>query len=102
MLFDFSIIPVGTSEHVSPEIAEALKIIQSSGLPYILTPSSTCIEGEWDEVINLIQKCHRQVRKYTPHVVTMVKIEDDAGDHEKLRHNIESVEEKVGHELRTH
>ncbi|MGH7321421.1 MAG: MTH1187 family thiamine-binding protein [Candidatus Rokuibacteriota bacterium] len=101
MLFELTIIPVGDDTHMSDELAQALKLIEASGLPYQLTPTATCIEGEWDEVMAVIRRCHDRVRGMTPHVVTTIQIEDDAGARDKLTQNIASVEEKVGRPLRT-
>jgi uncharacterized protein (TIGR00106 family) len=100
MLFQLSIIPVGGDAHLSNEIAKALDLIDASGLPYQLTAAATLIEGEWDEVMPLIKQCHAAVRKLSPHVITLVKIEDDAGERNKLSRNVTSVEEKVGRDLR--
>jgi uncharacterized protein (TIGR00106 family) len=99
MLVELSIIPIGGGEHLSSEIAEALKIIDASGLRYQLTPAGTCIEGEWDEVMPLVRQCHDRVRETSPHLVTTIRIEDDRGERDKLTRNIASVEEKVGHAL---
>jgi uncharacterized protein (TIGR00106 family) len=96
MLVELSIIPLGGDTHLSPEIAEALKIIEASGLTYILTPSGTCIEGEWDEVMPLVRQCHSRVREMSRHVITLIKIDDEAGASDKLTRNVISVEEKVG------
>jgi len=38
----------------SKEIAEVLRIVDDSGLPYQLTPAGTCIEGDWDGEIHLL------------------------------------------------
>jgi uncharacterized protein (TIGR00106 family) len=100
MLVELSIIPVGTSEHTSNELGEALKLIDESGLRYELTPSATCIEGEWEEVMAVVRLCHERVRAHCPHVVTTIKIEDEAGATNKLTDNIASVEEKAGRSLR--
>jgi uncharacterized protein (TIGR00106 family) len=99
MLVELSIIPVGINPHMSAELAKALQLVDASGLPYQLTPSGTCIEGEWDEIMPLIRQCHERVRKGAPHVITMLKIEDDEGERHKLTRNVASVEEKVGHPL---
>jgi uncharacterized protein (TIGR00106 family) len=99
MLVELSIIPVGSSAHVSSELAKVLRLIDTSGLAYQLTPSGTCIEGEWEEVMPLIHQCHTRARKASPHVVTLIKIEDDEGERHKLTRNVTSVEEKVGHPL---
>ena len=99
MLAESSITPVGGDSHLSSRIAEALKIIDASGLRYQLTPMGTCVEGEWDEVINVIKLCHDRIRGLSPHVFTTVRIEDEEGEREKLTRNVSSVEEKAGRAL---
>jgi uncharacterized protein YqgV (UPF0045/DUF77 family) len=77
-----------------------MKIIDDSGLRYALTPSGTCIEGDWDEVMALVKHCHQQARKSSAHVLTTVRIEDEEGASDKLTENIASVERAAGRELR--
>jgi uncharacterized protein (TIGR00106 family) len=100
MIAEFSIIPLGGDTHISTEIAEALKIVDASGLPYQLTPLGTCIEGNWEEVMATIRSCHERVRQLSAHVITSIKIEDEKDARDKLTRNVASVEEKVGHALR--
>jgi uncharacterized protein (TIGR00106 family) len=97
MLVELSITPIGNGTHTSDEIAGALEIIEASGLPFELTPSATCIEGEWSEVMPVIERCHEHVKARCPHLITTIKIEDDAGAKNKLRGNVASVEDKLGH-----
>ncbi|HYL97544.1 MAG TPA: MTH1187 family thiamine-binding protein [Blastocatellia bacterium] len=92
MLAELSINPLGRGTHLSHDIAEILKVIDDSGLPYRLTPSGTCIEGEWDEVVQLVRKCHDTARSMSSHVMTTVRIEDEEGEKNKLTENIASVE----------
>ena len=99
MLVEFSIIPVSGDGSMSDEIAEALRIVDRSGLPYQLTPSGTCVEGGWEEVMGLIQQCHEQARRTCRHVITTIKIEDEEGEGNKLRDNVVSIEQKVGRRL---
>lgn len=99
MLIELSVLPLGRGTHLSDEIAEALKIVDDSGLPYQLTPSGTCIEGDWDEVMAVVRRCHERVRRGSTHVVTTVRIEDDEGATDKLRTNVGSVEQKAGRRL---
>jgi uncharacterized protein (TIGR00106 family) len=101
MLVELSIMPLGGGPHVSGEIARALELIDSSGLPYQLTASATLIEGEWDEVMPLIRRCHERIRSFSPHVITHIKIEDDDGERNKLTRNVSSVEEKLGRPLKS-
>jgi uncharacterized protein (TIGR00106 family) len=99
MLFELSVIPLGGDIHLSDELADVLAVVDASGLPYKLGPTSTCIEGEWEEVLATVQACHRTARRHSRHVITLLKIEDDAGEHEKMRTNVDSVEEKAGRAL---
>jgi uncharacterized protein (TIGR00106 family) len=100
MLIELSIIPIGNDSHTSDEIAGALRMIEESGLPFELTPSATCVEGTWWEVMPVIQRCHEHVRARCSHVVTTIKLEDQAGATNQLKANVASVEEKVGRPLR--
>jgi uncharacterized protein (TIGR00106 family) len=101
MLAELSIVPVGGNTHSSAELAKILKLVDESGLPYQLTPSSTCIEGDWDEIMPLIHRCHDRARKGSSHVVTFIKLEEDEGERNKLTGNVSSVEQKRGHALNT-
>lgn len=100
MLIELSVVPLQGGTSASDEIADVLRIVDESGLPYLLTPSGTCIEGTWDEVMPLVRRCHERVRERSPHVVTMLKIEDEEGARNKLRDNVASVEAKLGKTLR--
>ena len=99
MLVEFSILPLGVGEHLSRPIAEVLKIIDCSGLPYKLTPTSTCIEGDWVNVMEVIRQCRVRMLEESKHVVTFLKIEDEEGATNKLTDNIASVEEKAGRDF---
>lgn len=99
MLVQISVTPLGTGTSLSDEIAEVLRLVDESGLPYLLTPSGTCVEGEWDEVMPLVRRCHERVRELSPHVVTTLRIEDQEGKRNQITENVRSVEERVGRRL---
>jgi uncharacterized protein (TIGR00106 family) len=99
MLVELSILPLVGDGHLSDELAEVLKLIDSAGLPYQLTPTATCIEGDWNEVMELVRQCHNCVRSKASHVATLIKIEDEDGVTDKLIRNISSVEQKAGRQL---
>ena len=101
MLFEISLIPLGGDIHMSDELGDVLEVVDRSGLRYQLGPSSTCIEAEWDEAMPVIRDCHAAARRHSKHVITLIKVEDDEGQHDKLRTNVRSVEEKAGRPLDT-
>lgn len=96
MMVELSIIPLGPDVTWSDQLAEVIKLVDASGLAYQLQPSGTCIEGEWDAVMKLVRRCHDRVRSSSPHVITILKIEDEEGVNDQLTRNVIAVEEKVG------
>lgn len=99
MLVELSINPLGRGTHLSHDLGEVLKVIDDAGVPYLLTPLGTCIEGEWDQVMPLIKRCHEMARSMSPHVFTTLRIEDEEGATNKIRENGASVERAASRSL---
>lgn len=100
MLLELSVNPLGRGTHLSQDLAPILKVIDDSQLHYCLTPLGTCIEGNWDELMALVKKCHDQAKTVSSHVMTTVRIEDEEGATDKLNENIASVERAAGRRLK--
>lgn len=94
-LAEFSVVPVGVEESISRYVAECVKIVESSGLDYQLTPMGTLIEGEVDEIMQIILQCHRRVMEMSNRVVTSIKIDDRKGRRGALEAKVRSVREKL-------
>ena len=56
MIAAFSITPVGTGDSVSGAVAEAVALVRASGLPNETNAMFTNVEGDWDEVMQLIKQ----------------------------------------------
>lgn len=100
MLVELNINLLGRGTHLSHDLAEILKTIDESGLPYLLTPLGTCIEGEWDDLMTLLKKCHYQARTLSSHVMTTLRIEDEEGATDKITENVAAVERAAGRSLK--
>jgi uncharacterized protein (TIGR00106 family) len=101
MLVELTINPLGKGAHLSRDLAEIIKIVDESGIRYKLTPSGTCLEGNWDEVMPLVRRCHEKARSLSTHVVTNITIEDEEGEANKLEENIRSTERAAGRKFKT-
>lgn len=99
ILVEFSVIPIGTGPSISPLIAKALKIVAESGVPYRANPMGTVIEGEWDQVMGIVRRCHEEVMKGSGRVLTTITIDDRPDRTDRLVKKIESVEQKIGIKL---
>jgi len=100
MLAEFSVVPIGKGESVSQYVAECLKIVEASGIDYRMNPMGTVLEGDYDEVMAVVRKCHMRVLELSSRVITTVKIDDREKAKGMLESKIRSVEEKLGKELR--
>ena len=50
-----AIAPFGVGDELAPYVAEAIRVIRDSGLPYRTTSMFTEIEGDWDEVMQVVR-----------------------------------------------
>jgi len=100
MLAEFSVVPLGKGESVSQYVAECLKLVEAAGLDYRINPMGTVLEGDYDEVMSVIRKCHMKVVELCPRVITSIKIDDRKDKKNMLDSKIESVERKLDRKLR--
>lgn len=96
MIAEFSIVPIGKGESLSEFVAECIKIVKESGVNYQLTPMCTILEGEYDEVMGVIKKCHMKVMSMCSRALTSIKIDDRKGRKDAMTAKVKSVEEKIG------
>jgi uncharacterized protein (TIGR00106 family) len=100
MLVEFSVIPIGSGSSIGDQIAEVLKIVDASGLPYKINPMGTVVEGEWDEIVKLIKKCHKKVLTSEDRVVTTISIDDRKGKPNRIDEKVKSIERRIGKSLK--
>ncbi len=99
MLASFSIVPIGVGEELAEHVAKVLDVIDKSGLPYKLGAMETTVEGEPDEVMALIMRCHSLMLEGAPRVLTHIAIDDRKGATGRLEGKVRDVESVLGREL---
>ena len=100
MLVELSIIPIGIGSSIGDQLAEVLKIIDVSGLPYKVNPMGTVIEGEWDDIMKLIKKCHSAVMKTGERALTTIIIDDRKAKPNRIEEKVRSIERRIGKSLK--
>jgi uncharacterized protein (TIGR00106 family) len=88
-------------ESVGAYVARALDIVDRSGLPYKLGPLGTCIEGEWPEVMAVVQRCFEALAADSNRIACTVKMDWRRGQAGRLESKVASVEKAVGRPLKT-
>lgn len=95
MIVEFDTYPMGKETGLGEDIAEVKKIIESSGLEHQLTAMGTIIEGDWDEVMTVIKKCHKRLREDYDRVETHIKVDDHAEKSGRIKGKVEDVERNL-------
>lgn len=101
MLASFSVVPMGVTGGVKALVAEALKIVDESGLPYELGAMQTTLEGDEQRVMEVILRCHRRMLELAPRVLTHITLDDRRGATGRIEGKVRDVEEILGKPLRS-
>jgi uncharacterized protein (TIGR00106 family) len=95
MIVDFSIAPIGGGESLSHYVAEAYRIIEASGLPYEHHAMGTNVEGEWEEVMPVIDACRKRLLEMSRRLSITIRIDDRPGISNRLFSKVASAREKM-------
>lgn len=93
----FNVVPIGTGKtSLSQYVAHIEKLIRGSGIKSQLTPMATVLEGELNQIIELILKMHNEVFKLGAlRVVTRIDIDDRRDKDLTMDGKVRSVEDKL-------
>ncbi|HET8604602.1 MAG TPA: thiamine-binding protein [Marmoricola sp.] len=98
MIVAISISPSGADETggVSESVAEAVRVIRESGLPCETNAMFTNIEGDWDEVMDVVKRAVFKVAETSPRVGLVLKADLRHGyDEGQLAGKVERVEARL-------
>ena len=98
MLVAFSVAPTGAGDDdsVSEAVAAAVRVVRESGLPHETTSMFTTVEGEWDEVMDVVKRATEAVSSRTPRTSLVVKADIRPGHTGQLQQKVRRVEEHLG------
>ncbi|MGQ0775108.1 MAG: MTH1187 family thiamine-binding protein [Pseudonocardiales bacterium] len=95
MLVAFTVTPLGESDSVSEPVAEAVRVVRESGLPNETTAMFTLIEGDWDEVMDVVKRAVEAVIARTSRVTLSLNADVRPGYTGQLRTKVARVEEHL-------
>ncbi len=100
MLVAFSVAPTGDAETGSMHeaVAAAVKVVRDSGLPNRTDSMFTTIEGEWDEVFDVVKRATDVVAAYGPRVSLVLKADIRPGHTGELTGKLERLEKALDSE----
>ena len=95
VLLEMSITPLGQGESVSQYVAECVKLIDESGLDYELHAMGTIVEGELDQVLDLMRRCIEQTALHSDRVTCAAKLDYRRGHRGRIHSKVASVMQKL-------
>ena len=96
VIADFCIVPIGVGVSLSRYVAACEEVIQQSGLTARLHAYGTNVEGEWDQVLAALKRCHEVVHSMgAPRISTTVRLGTRTDRDQTMLEKMESVEEKL-------
>ena len=96
VLLEFSMFPLGKGGSLSPFVARSLDIIDRSGLPYQCHAMGTTLEGEFDQVIEVVRQCFQTMSADCDRVECSMKIDYRKGRQGRIEAKVASVERQLG------
>jgi len=96
MIVAFSITPLGVGESVGEYVADAVRVVRESGLPNRTDAMFTSIEGEWDEVMDVVRRAVDAVAAQAPRVSLVLKADVRADITDGLTSKVETIERHLG------
>ncbi|GAB3519162.1 thiamine-binding protein [Arthrobacter monumenti] len=110
MLVAFSVAPSGTPDGDAPAnsasstrgnasvhdaVAAAVKVVRDSGLPNHTSSMFTEIEGDWDEVMEVVRRATEAVGRYGSRVSLVLKADIRPGHTGELTGKVERLERAI-------
>jgi uncharacterized protein (TIGR00106 family) len=100
VLLEFSIYPLGQGASLSPYVARCLEIVERSGLNYQFHAMGTLIEGEIEQVLDVVRQCFEALKPDCDRIACNLKFDYRRGAQNAMDAKVESVERRLGHTLR--
>lgn len=95
VLANLAIFPLDKGTSVSADVTRAVRIIRESGLPYQLGPMTTVIEGEWDEVMKVVDACFKELQGDSGRIYMTLTVDYREGRQNGIEQKVASVQRKL-------
>jgi uncharacterized protein (TIGR00106 family) len=96
VIADLCIVPLGVGLSLGRYVAECERILAGAGLKTRLHAYGTNIEGEWDEVMAAVKKCHEVIHAMgAVRISSSLRVGTRTDREQTMEDKVRSVEEKL-------
>ncbi|WP_415882559.1 MTH1187 family thiamine-binding protein [Neptuniibacter sp. QD34_54] len=96
VMIDICIVPLGVGVSVSEYVAACQNIIDEAGLSHQMHAYGTNVEGDWDEVMLAVKRCHETVHEMgAPRITTSMRLGTRTDREQTMQEKVDSVRAKL-------
>jgi uncharacterized protein (TIGR00106 family) len=96
VMIDICIVPLGVGVSVSEYVTACQKVLQKSDLEHQMHAYGTNVEGEWDEVMAAVKRCHEIVHEMgAPRITTSMRLGTRTDREQTMDDKIQSVKSRL-------
>jgi uncharacterized protein (TIGR00106 family) len=96
VLLDLCVVPIGVGVSVSEYIAACQLVLKEAGLKHEMHMYGTNIEGDWDDVMAAVKKCHEVVHQLgAPRISSTIRLGTRTDKNQTMEDKIRSVRQKL-------
>jgi len=96
VIVDLCVVPLGVGVSLGKYIAACEKVLAQAGLKTQLHAYGTNIEGEWDQVMDAVRRCHETLHEMgAPRISSSMRLGTRVDREQTMDDKVRSVREKL-------
>lgn len=96
VMVDLCVVPIGVGTSVSKYVSACERVFQDAGLSHQMHAYGTNVEGDWDDVMAAVKRCHEVVHQMgAPRVTSSMRFGTRTDRAQTMADKIASVEAKL-------
>jgi len=96
VVLDFCVVPIGVGTSVSEHVVACQRVLEEAGLTHRMHAYGTNVEGEWDDVMAAVKRCHQVLhQRGVPRISTTLRVGTRQDKDQDIDSKIRSVEDKL-------
>jgi uncharacterized protein (TIGR00106 family) len=97
VIVDLCVVPIGVGVSVSRYVVACEHVLQEAGLEHRMHGYGTNIEGEWDDVMAAVKRCHEVVHELgAPRISTTMRVGTRTDRSQTVQDKLDSVGRQMG------
>jgi uncharacterized protein (TIGR00106 family) len=95
-MIDLCVIPIGVGVSVSEYVTACQRVLEEAGLEHQMHAYGTNIEGDWDDVMAAVKRCHEVVHEMgAPRISSSMRLGTRTDREQSIEDKVQSVRAKL-------